>query len=303
MDPQALLCRALPTVSQAWSTRDTILYALAVGAALGDEAQDEQQLRFVYEAQLQALPTLCAVLGDPGFWMRDADCALDWRRLVHGEESVRWFQQLPAQGEVIARHRVCRVEDRGTERGASFVVERLLADAATGQLLSRAWSTVVARGDGGFSPPGGPLLQLGEPAEAALTPWPARAADVVVTRPILAHQSLLYRQLADPNPLHVEPAAARRAGFERPILHGMCSFGVLALVVVNTFCNARPARLAALRMRFTAPLYPGETLDCAFWREGDQLRFRATARERQVVVLNHGWARLHPAPDEFRNPM
>lgn len=303
MDPQALLRRALPTVRQAWSARETILYALAVGAGQGDEPQDEEQLRFVYEPQLQALPTLCAVLGDPGFWMRDADSTLDWQRLVHGEESVQWFQPLPAQGEVIARHRVCRVEDRGTERGASFVVERLLADAATGQLLSRAWSTVVARGDGGFSPPGGPLLQLGESAEAALPAWPARPADVVVTRPTLAHQSLLYRQLADPNPLHVEPAAARRAGFERPILHGMCSFGVLALVVVNTFCNAQPARLAALRTRFTAPLYPGEILDCAFWREGDELRFRATARERRAVVLNHGWARLRPPADGFLNPL
>jgi len=303
MDPQALLHCALPTVRQAWSTRDTILYALAVGAGQGDEPQDEEQLRFFHEPQLQALPTLCAVLGDPGFWMREAGSTLDWQRLVHGEESVQWFQPLPAQGEVIARHRVRRVEDRGAERGASFVVERLLDDVATGQLLCRAWSTVVARGDGGFSPPGGPLLQLGDPAEAALPPWPVRAADVVVTRPTLTHQSLLYRQLADPNPLHVEPSAAHHAGFERPILHGMCSFGVLALVVVNTFCNAQPARLAALRARFTAPLYPGETLRCEFWHLGDELRFRATARERQAVVLNHGWARLRLPPGGSLPPL
>ena len=295
MDPQALLRRALPTVRQAWTHRDTILYALAVGAAQGQEAWDEGQLRFVHEPQLQALPTLCAVLGDPGFWMREPGSTLDWPRLVHGEESVEWFQPLPAQGEIVARHRVCRVEDRGAERGASFVVERWLTDATSGQPLARAWTTVVARGDGGFSPPDGPLQQLGEPAEAALPPLPTRSPDAVVTRATLAHQSLLYRQLADPNPLHVEPAAARRAGFERPILHGMCSFGILGLVVVNTFCDAQPARLAALRARFTAPLYPGETLVCEFWREDADLRFRVTARERGAAVLNQGWARLHPA--------
>ena len=294
MDPHALLRRALPTVRQAWGTRDTILYALAVGAAQGDEALDEARLRFVYEPRLQALPTLCAVLGDPGFWMREADSSLDWRRLVHGEESVQWLQPVPAQGEVVARHRVCRVEDRGAERGAGFVVERVLADAHSGHVFSRAWTTVVARGDGGFSPPGGPLLQLGESAEPALPPLPTRAADLVVTRATLAQQSLLYRQLADPNPLHVEPAAAHQAGFARPILHGMCSFGVLALLVVNHFCGAQPQRLAALRARFTAPVYPGETLVCEFWREGDELRFRATALERQAVALNLGWARLHP---------
>jgi len=296
MDPQALLARALPTVRQSWSARETILYALAVGAGQGDEAHDETQLRFLYEPGLQALPTLCAVLGDPGFWMREPGSTLDWRRLVHGEESVTWHQALPAQGDVVAHHRVCRVEDRGTERGASFVVERLLVDAASSQPLVRALSTVVARGDGGFSPPGGPLAQWGEPAEPPLPSLPTRAADRVVIRATMAHQSLLYRQLADPNPLHAEPAAARSAGFERPILHGMCSFGVLALVVVNNFCESQPARLAALRARFTAPVYPGETLRCEFWREGDELRFRATAQERGAVVLNHGWARLRPAP-------
>ncbi len=293
MDPQALLQHTLPTVRQAWSTRDTILYALAVGAAQGEEALDKAQLRFVYEPQLQALPTLCAVLGDPGFWMRDADSTLDWRRLVHGEESVQWLRPLPAQGEVLARHRVCRVEDRGAERGAAFVVERVLADASSGQSYSRAWTTVLARGDGGFSPPDAALLQLGDNAEPPLPPLPTRAPDLVVARATLAQQSLLYRQLADLKPLHVEPAAAHEAGFARPILHGLCSFGVLALLVVNHFCGARPQRLAALRARFTAPVYPGETLVCEFWREDLEVRFRATALERGAVALNLGWARLH----------
>lgn len=294
IDPEALLQRALPTMRQAWTTRETILYALAVGAGQHAEAWDETQLRFLYEPGLQALPTLCAVLGDPGFWMREPDSGLDWRRLVHGEESVRWLRPLPAAGEVVAKHRICRVADRGAERGAVFVVERQLEDARTGQAYSRAWTTVVARGDGGFSPPGAPLRQLGEAAEDALPPLPTRAPDVVVVRPILAHQSLLYRQLSDLNPLHVEPAAARSAGFERPILHGMCSFGVMGLLLVNTFCGAQPERLLTLRARFTAPLYPGETLACEFWRDAQTLRFRATARERETVVLNQGWALVQP---------
>ena len=261
IDPEALLQRALPTMRQAWTTRETILYALAVGAGQHAEAWDETQLRFLYEPGLQALPTLCAVLGDPGFWMREPDSGLDWRRLVHGEESVRWLRPLPAVGEVVAKHRICRVADRGAERGAVFVVERQLEDARTGQAYSRAWTTVVARGDGGFSPPGAPLRQLGEAAEDALPPLPTRAPDVVVVR---------------------------------PILHGMCSFGVMGLLLVNTFCGAQPERLLTLRARFTAPLYPGETLACEFWRDAQTLRFRATARERGTVVLNQGWALVQP---------
>ena len=296
IDPQALLRRALPSVRQTWTARDSILYALAVGAGQGAEAWDDTQLRFLWEQDLQALPTLASVLGDPGFWMRESDTGLTWQHLVHGEESVQWLHPLPAAGQVQATHRICRVEDRGASRGAAFVVERLLHDASSGRSYSRALTTVVARSDGGFSPSGGPLQSVGDAAEPALPPLPEREPDLRVTRALMSHQALLYRQLADPNPLHVQPAAARAAGFERPILHGMCSFGVVGLLIVNHFCHAQAAGLKAMRARFSAPLYPGETLQVDFWREGAVLRFRARPLGRDATALNHGWALLADPP-------
>lgn len=298
----ALLARPLPTVRQRWTTRDTILYALAIGAGQGDEAWDSSQLKLLYEPRLLVVPTLCSVLGDPGFWMQEPDTGLTWQQLVHGEESVRWVRPLPAQGELIAEHRVCRVEDRGIERGAMFVVERTLTDATSGEVFCRARTTVIARADGGFSPAADPVKTWGEAAEQPLSPLPARTADHCFERVVLTHQSLLYRQLADPNPLHADPEAAQLAGFPRPILHGMCSFGILGLMIVTRFCGLQPARLHAMRARFSAPVFPGETLRCEFWREGSVLRFRASVPTRQAIVLNQGWAEVDesdaPAVDE-----
>ena len=299
MNAQALLDHALPSVRRCYTARDTILYALGVGAAQGAGAWDDRELRFVYEPRLQALPTICAMLGDPGFWMRDPGAGLDWQRLVHGEESMQWLRPLPPAGEVIGHNRVVRVEDRGGARGTAIVVERCLCDAASGEPWARSMTTVIARGNGGFSPAGGALQQLGAPASDPLPPLPERAPEHRVRRATATHQPLLYRLSVDPNPLHVDPAVARAAGFERPIMHGMCTFGLLGLLLVLEFGDGDATRLGALRARFSAPLYPGETLDCEFWRRNDQVQFRATAVERGVVVLNQGLATLRePATQE-----
>lgn len=299
LDPGALLHRSLPTVRQRYEARDTIMYALGVGAAQGADAWDERHLRFVYEDHLQALPTMCAMLGDPGFWMREPDTGLDWRRLVHGEQSIQWLKALPPAGEVIGRNRILRLEDRGPDKGAAFIVERELCGADTGECWVRSWMTVIARGDGGFSPSGAPLLQLGADALAPVPPLPERPPDRMRLRATATHQPLLYRLSADPNPLHADPDIARQAGFERPIMHGMCTFGVLGMLLVCEFCDFDASRLTELRARFTAPLYPGETLRCEFWQETGQVQFRATAVERDVVVLDRGLARI--LPDRFNS--
>jgi acyl dehydratase len=236
MDPQHLLDRAFPVLRQRYTERDTILYALGVGAAAGAQAWDEHQLRWVYEAQLQALPTMCTMLGDPGFRMREPDTGLEWHRLLHGEEAMQWLQPLP---------------------------------------------------------PGARLAALGAPAALALAAVPERTPDLRLVVPTDPRAPLLYRLSTDPNPLHADPAVARAAGFARPTMHDMCTFELLGLLIVDDFCDGDAARPASLRTRFTAPLYPGETLACQFWRDDHQVRFRATALERDTVVLNHGLATLH----------
>lgn len=289
-----LLHRLLPTVRQRFEARDTILYALGVGAAQGVDAWDERHLRFVYEDRLQALPTMCAMLGDPGFWMREPETGLDWGRLVHGEQSMQWLRVLPPAGEVIGRNRVLRIEDRGPDKGAVIVVERELCEADTGECWVRSWMTVIARGDGGFSPASGSLLQLGADAPTPLPALPTRPADRTLLRETAANQPLLYRLSSDPNPLHADPAVARQAGFERPIMHGMCTFGLFGMLLVSECCDFEAHRLSEMRARFSAPLYPGETLQCEFWEEAGLVRFRGTAVERGVVVLDRGVARILP---------
>ncbi|MFZ4479151.1 MAG: MaoC/PaaZ C-terminal domain-containing protein [Rhodoferax sp.] len=293
-DPQALLERALPSVRQRYEARDTILYGLGVGAAQGADAWDERHLRFVYEQNLQALPTLCAMLGDPGFWMREPDTALQWRSLVHGEQSMQWLRPLPAAAEVIGHNRVIRVQDRGEGRGALFVVEREICSAATGEVWVRCHTTVMARGNGGFSPAAGPLVSVGVTPAPAAPAMPERAPDHIIIRPTSTQQSLLYRLSSDLNPLHADPAVARAAGFPRPIMHGMCTLGILGLLLVCDFCEFDGSRLAALYARFTAALYPGETLRCEFWEQGDLVQFRATSIERNTIVLDRGWAQVRP---------
>ena len=294
LDPQALLQRKLPSVRQRYEARDTILYALGVGAAQGSDAWDERHLRFVYEANLQALPTLCAMLGDPGFWMRESDTGLDWQSLVHGEQFMQWMTPLPAAAEVIGHNQVIRVEDRGAGRGALFVVERSICSALSGQCWVRSQTTVMARGNGGFSSPGEPLCSVGSPKMAAAAPMPQRPPDHSVSRNTVTQQPLLYRLSSDLNPLHADPAVARQAGFERPIMHGMCTFGMLGMLLVCEFCAFDCTRLSEMRARFTAPLYPGETIRCDFWQDGELVQFRATCIERDAVVLDFGLARIRP---------
>jgi acyl dehydratase len=277
-------------LEQSYDTRHVMLYALGVG--LGADPLDERQLRFVYDRGLVALPTLADVLAYPAMWIDDPRFGLDWGRLVHGGQSLVVRAPLPVAGTVVGRTRVAAVSDKGRERGALIVLERTLHDRADARLLAEVRMTLMARGDGGFStlpdngPPGGDAYRV----EAVA--MPQREPDARVALPTLPQAALIYRLVADPNPLHADPQAARAAGFERPILHGMCAYGMAARAVLATFCDYDASRLAAIALRFSAPVFPGDTLDFSFWRDGDGLRFRAVVAERGATVLDQGTATL-----------
>jgi acyl dehydratase len=274
-------------IEQHYGARDTILYALGVG--VGQDPTDRAQLRFVYEDGLQALPTLAVVLGYPGFWAKDPATGIDWVRLLHGEQSLELFAPLPAQGTVIGRTRVTALVDKGAGRGALMVSEREIADAASGRRLALARSVSFLRGDGGFSA-GGQPSDPPPPPRAATPDTPPDHVCELKTRPEAA---LIYRLSGDYNPVHVDPAVAQAAGFERPILHGLCSFGVSGVALLKTLCDWDPSRLQELGCRFSAPVYPGETLRVETWHlGGGRHAFRTTVVERDVVVLSHGSARI-----------
>lgn len=274
-------------VRHAYAARDTILYALGLG--LGSDPLDERQLRYVYEKDLVVLPTMAAVLASPGSWMRDRkELGIDFLKLVHGEQGVTIHAPLPVAGTVVGESRVARIVDKGEGKGAILHVEKSLSDAASGELLATAEQVLFLRGDGGFSGGSG-----GDAPAPPLPAVPEAAPDAVLELPTRPEAALVYRLSGDLNPLHADPAVAGKAGFAKPILHGLATWGNAGRGIVQQFCDHEPARLRALRARLTSPVYPGETLVLECWRvDAEEIAFRARVKERDVVVLNNGRARI-----------
>jgi acyl dehydratase len=267
-------------LEHSYQPRDTILYALGLGC--GGDPMDEQDLRFVYEDGLLALPTMAVVLGYPGFWLKDPGTGVDWRKVLHGEQGLVLHRPLPASGTVIGRTRVTEIVDKGPEKGALLYSSRDVLDKATGALFCSVTSTTVLRGEGGFGGPQGPI-----PKVHAL---PERGPDQAVTLATLPQAALIYRLSGDFNPLHADPKVAQAVGFPRPILHGLCTYGVAGRAILQACCGGDPARLKQLDVRFSAPVFPGETLRTEIWSDGAEVSFRMRAVERDVVVLNNGRA-------------
>lgn len=277
LDPARLLAYELPLVRQTLTARDTILYALSVG--FGQDPLDPAQLDFVDQHRtLKAVPSMAVVLGYPGFWLRDPATTVDAVRLVHGEQGLTLHRPLPVSGELVGETRITGLVDKGPGKGALLYTEKRLTDAA-GTLLATATATTFLRADGGFGGPSGPV----KPAH----PIPEGAPEIVVDLPTRPEQALLYRLNGDDNPLHADPSTATAAGFPRPILHGLCTFGVVTHAILRALCGYDPARLRSIDLRFSAPVFPGETIRTEIFPGG---AFRARVIERDVVVVNNGRA-------------
>lgn len=269
-----------PEVRQKLTAKDTMLYALGLG--LGADPLDQRQLRFVYEHDLLALPTMAVVLAPVGFFWKEADVGVDWKKLLHGEQGFVLHKPIPAEGELIGRTRITEIVDKGADKGALAFIERTISDAATGEKIASLTSTSFLRGDGGFGGPSGPPP---EPHQL-----PTRAPDAVFEQKTLPQQALIYRLSGDYNPLHADPEVATHAGFRQPILHGLCSLGVAGHAILRTACDYDPARFKSLKLRFSSPVYPGETIRTEMWIDGADVSFRARVVERDIIVLNNGLA-------------
>jgi acyl dehydratase len=272
-----------PDIVHHYTERDTMLYALGLG--FGSDPMDRGALRFTYEKDLQAVPTMATVMGSPGLWWSDPTTGADFVKLVHGEQDVRLLRPLSPEGSLIARNRVVSITDKGAGRGALAVVLRTLIDAKSGETVAESRNATFLRGDGGFSELGG----VSDPGPEPLPPVPDRAADVEVSYATRLDAALIYRLSGDVNPIHADPDVARKAGFDRPILHGLCTYGMGARAVIEKGFYFDASRLKRLAVRFTSPVWPGETVRFELWREEDAtVRLRATVDARNAVVLNNG---------------
>ncbi len=277
-----LMALKIADAEHTYTDKDTMLYALGVG--LGHDPLDLQQLDFVYEKNLKALPTFAAVLGYPGFWVRDLNTGIDWVRIVNGEQGVVLHQPLKPKGAVIGKTRIVDVIDKGAGKGALIYTERKVSDKATGELIATVTQTTFARADGGF---GGP------PRESPpVHPIPERKPDLVCDLDTRPEQAMIYRLSADRNPLHVDPEVAKAAGYPKPILHGLATFGVVGHALLRSVCDYDPARVKSFAGRFSAPVFPGETIRTELWCDGEVVSFRASVPARNVVVMNNGRAEI-----------
>jgi acyl dehydratase len=279
IDPEKLFALQFPEIRQTYTWQDSILYALGTG--YGIDPMDERQLRFVDETKLKAVPTMANVLAYPGFWMRDLDTGIDWVKVVHGEHAMRIHRPLPPEGEIVGRTRIIDLVDKGPGKGALVYAERVISDAMTGEKMATLLQTVFCRGDGGF---GGKIEAPRRPH-----PIPEREPDLTIDRPTHSQMALIYRLSGDFNPLHADPAFAKKAGYDRPILHGLATYGVAGHGLMTALCDYAPERVVALEGRFSAPVFPGETISIDIWREEPgRAAFRARIAARNAVVFNNG---------------
>ncbi len=275
---ETLLNFPIPEERQRLARRDAAFYALSVG--LGQDPLDGRQLDFVDARRaMRVLPSMAVVLGHPGFWLADPRTGVDAVQVLHGEQGIALHRPLPAEGEIVGRTRVAGLVDKGAGKGALLYLEKQVLDATSGEALATLQSTIVLRGDGGFGGPPGPVRQP--------RPAPHGEPDLIVDLPTRPEQALYYRLNGDDNPLHSDPDTAARAGYPRPILHGLCTLGVVAHALLRALGGYDPARFRQLDLRFSAPVFPGETIRTEIWRDG---AFRARAVERNIIVVNHGHA-------------
>ena len=262
---------------RSWDSKDALLYAVGVGAGLGDPLQE---LEFTTEncqgIEQKVLPTFAVLIAQArmGRSLGDFDRAM----LVHAEQYFELHRPLPVAGTVSITSTVTGMYDKGS--GALVVTESVAVDAATGEPLVTSRSGAFVRGQGGFGGPRGT-----DP------PWtlPDRAPDHQVVRETRPEQALLYRLSGDRNPLHVDPKFAARGGFPQPILHGLCTYGVTGRALLRVLCDGDPARFRSMSGRFTRPVLPGEPLTISIWRQedGDTALFQ-TARTDGEVVIDRG---------------
>ena len=261
--------------------KDVILYALGVG--LGENPTDENELRFVYEENLLALPSMASVLGYPGNWLRNPSSGVNYLKLVNAGNAFTNHNPIPTKGTLVGQAKVEDIIDKGEGRGALVSAIRDVYHEETGDLICTIRTTTYCRADGGF---GGPIGPVPEPQAI-----PDSEPELTCVLTTIRQSALIYRLSGDYNPLHADPNIAKKAGFNRPIAHGLLTYGVVCHALVKSLCNYDPLKFKSMEGRFSAPVFPGDTIRTNMWRDGENVIFQATVPEREnVVVLNNGKA-------------
>ena len=275
-DAHVLRDAVINDVPVGYAANDAMLYAIGVG--LGRDPLDARQLAYVTELTGQkTLPTLASMIVPDSIV---SDAGLDLGGILHRAQSLRIFRPLPASAELLANQRVVSVADRGVGVGAEIELETELRLARDDTVVCILGSRLIARGDGGF---GGQA-----PTVRSRHRMPGRTPDLVCELPTEEWQALLFRLAGDMNPLHADPASARSAGFDRPILHGRCTYGIACHAILKTVCDYDFTLIREFDVRFSSPVFPGDTITTEMWQDGNVVSFRSRVVDRDAVVLSNG---------------
>ncbi|MGW0039474.1 MaoC/PaaZ C-terminal domain-containing protein [Gordonia sp. NPDC003376] len=270
IDLSVALGAELPEVSFAWSASDVALYHLAVGAAA--DPLDAAGLAYVDDVAPKVLPTFTTVA--ESFHAVEAPTVsfpgieIDLAKVVHGSQQITPHRPIPASGKATVHTTIAEIQDKGS---AAVIVQEKVATGEDGRPLWTARSSIFAKGEGGFG---------GERGTSARVTYPDRTPDHRIAVPTLPNQALLYRLCGDRNPLHSSPDFAVKAGFDRPILHGLCTYGTVCRAVVDAALGGDVTAVADFSATFAGVVFPGETLTVSLWDEGDRLLITATVANR-----------------------
>jgi acyl dehydratase len=278
---ESLMALSPPPFRIAWTERDVMLHAVAVG--MGRHPADPRELPYVYERNLTVLPSFLSVLEKESAPARLDLMQVELERVLHAGQEITVHSPLPTAGSLIGTHRIVEAYDKG-DRGAVVLEEVTYRDEATGDHIATSTSTMFVRDHGHF---GGSTAKAPPP-----TAQPDRPADHRAALMIRPEQAALFRLLGDRNPLHIDPAVARGAGFEQPILHGLCSLGMAAQGVLAGMPDVTSDDFLSFGASFAGFVYPGETLVLSAWREPEAIYFVADVAEREAPVLKNGRIRL-----------
>ncbi len=276
IDFESLMTASVADVPVSYSDRETMLYALGLG--FGSDALDRQELAYVIDAPIpKTVPTMASVLMPGGFL---ADCGWDYGQVLRAGESLDLYRPLPAAADLLVNRHVTAVYDRGGDVGAEIIVRSEVRMAKDDAALFTLDSSLLARADGGF---GGPAAPAPEPHA-----MPSREPDLrcdIRTRP---DQALLFRLTGERNPLYTDRAVAQEAGFELPLLHGRCTYGIACRAILKTICEYDHTLIRGFGARFSAPVYPGDTVTTHMWQDRNVVSFRCAVVARDSVVVSNG---------------
>lgn len=262
-------------VEISYSDKDSILYSLGIG--LGNDPMNLNELKYVYENSQSVLPSMATNFQYHSPLLLKTN--INFIMVVHGEQRLSITNALPVSGDFIANAKVIGCYDKGPARGAIIEVETTVKNKKNNEEICKLVSTTFARGDGGFGGPDSPKKEIFIPDVE-----PDYVSEIS-TKP---DQALIFRLSGDYNPLHSDPNFAKAAGFEKPILHGMCTYGIACRSLVNEICENDASKLKRFDCRFSSPVYPGETIITEMWKKDKMIYFNSKVKERDKLVLKNG---------------